>query len=167
MLHNRCLYHWWRPILYKYRWLRVWIFSVAGIKQWSLALHACSLKYNFFCWFQNFRHKIIGYGERTYTYQPDGSFFYGVYRGTKPYPGYAMMVGATTIFHRAYLEMYFDPNVLPQGVFEYINDVMNCDDIALSIMVTKFLEDVSWKQTAALPVKLVGEIHNWENKACK
>ena len=78
-----------------------------------------------------------------------------------------MMVGATTIFHRAYLEMYFDPNVLPQGVFEYINNVMNYDDIALSIMVTKFLEDVSWKQTAALPVKLVGEIHNWENKACK
>ncbi len=77
-----------------------------------------------------------------------------------------MMVGATTIFHKAYLEMYFDPNVLPQGLFEYINNVRNCDDIALSIMVTKFLEDVSLKQTAALPVKNIGEIQNWEDKAC-
>ena len=77
-----------------------------------------------------------------------------------------MMVGATTMFHRAYLEMYFDPEVLPQGIFEYINNVMNCDDIALSIMITKFLEDVSWKQTAALAVKPNGEIHNLEDKAC-
>ena len=77
-----------------------------------------------------------------------------------------MMVGATAIFHRAYLEMYSDPEVLPRGIFEYVNNVMNCDDIALSIMVTKFLEDVSWKQSAALPVKLKGEIHNWEDKAC-
>ena len=77
-----------------------------------------------------------------------------------------MMIGATTIFHRAYLEMYFDPDVLPKGIFDYINNITNCDDIALSIMVTKFLEDVSWKQTAALLVKNIGEIQNWEDKAC-
>ena len=118
---------------------------------------------NFICWFQNFRHKIIGYEQRTFAYQPDGSLFYV---GAKRHGGYAMMIGATTIFHRAYLEMYFDPNVLPQGVFEYINNVTNCDDIALSIMATKFLEDVSWKQTAALLVENIGEIQNWEDKAC-
>ena len=118
------------------------------------------------CSLQNFRHRIVGYEERTYTYHPDGSFFYGVYPGTKKYPGYAIMVGATTIFHRAYLEMYFDEEVLPQGIFKYVNNVMNCDDLALSIMVTKFLEDVSWQQAAALAVKPIGTIQNLEGKAC-
>ena len=117
--------------------------------------------------FQRFRQRIIGFEERTYTRQPDGSYFYGVYPGTNPYPGYAIMGTGTAILHRAYLEMYFDRNVLPQGIFGYVNKNMNCEDLSMNVMVTKFLENVSWQQPAALAVKPIGPIHNLEGEACK
>lgn len=117
--------------------------------------------------FQRFRQRIIGFEERTYTRQPDGSYFYGVYPGTDPYPGYAIMGTGTAILHRAYLEMYFDRKVLPQGIFEYVNNNMNCEDLSMNVMVTNFLENVSWQQPAALAVKPIGQIQNLEGEACK
>ena len=72
----------------------------------------------------------------------------------------------TAILHRAYMEMYFDPAILPHGIFEYVNNNMNCEDLSMNIMVTKFLEDVSWQQPGALAVKPVGKIQNLEGEAC-
>ena len=117
--------------------------------------------------FQRFRQRIIGFEERTYTRQPDGSYFYGVYPGTNPYPGYAIMGTGTAILHRAYLEMYFDRKVLSQRIFEYVNNNMNCEDLSMNVMVTNFLENVSWQQPAALAVKPIGQIQNLEGEACK
>jgi hypothetical protein len=73
----------------------------------------------------------------------------------------------TAILHRAYLEMYFDRKVLPRGIFEYVNNNMNCEDLSMNIMVTEFLENVSWQQPAALAVKPIGKIQNLEGEACK
>lgn len=73
----------------------------------------------------------------------------------------------TAILHRAYLEMYFDPEVLPRGILEYVNSIMNCEDLSMNAMATKFLEDTSWPQPAALAVKPIGEIRNLEGEACK
>lgn len=73
----------------------------------------------------------------------------------------------TAILHRAYLEMYFDRKVLPQGIFEYVNNNMNCEDLSMNVMVTEFLENVSWQQPAALAVKPIGQIQNLEGTACK
>lgn len=116
--------------------------------------------------FKTFRQRIIGYEERTYTHQPDGSYFYGVYPGTHPYPGYAIMGTGTAILHKAYLEMYFDPEVLPRGILYYVDRIRNCEDLSMNVMVTKFLEDISWQQPAALAVKPIGQIHNLEGEAC-
>ena len=127
-------------------------------------MHTISLSIGIF---KTFRQRIIGYEERTYTRQPDGSYFYGVYPGTHPYPGYAIMGTGTAILHRAYLEMYFDPEVLPRGILEYVNSIMNCEDLSMNAMATKFLEDTSWPQPAALAVKPIGEIRNLEGEACK
>ncbi len=33
--------------------------------------------------------------------------------------------------HRVYLDMFCDYNVLPRIVFEYIDEIMNCDDLAI------------------------------------
>ena len=76
------------------------------------------------------------------------------------------MITATAILHRAYLEMYFDPDVLPRGIFEYVDSNMNCEDLSMNVMVTKFLQDVSWQQPAALAVNPVGKIQNMEGEAC-
>lgn len=72
----------------------------------------------------------------------------------------------TAILHKAYLEMYFDPEVLPHGIFDYVNSIMNCEDLSMNVMVTKFLEDISWQQPAALAVKPIGQIQNLEGEAC-
>ena len=116
---------------------------------------------------KRFRQRIIGYEERTYTRQPDGAYFYGVYPGTDPYPGYAIMGTGTAILHRAYLEMYFDSEMLPHEIFEYVNKNMNCEDLSMNVMVTKFLDDVSWQQPSALAVKPIGKVQNMEGEACK
>ena len=111
--------------------------------------------------------RIIGFEERTYTYQKDGSFWYGVYPGTEVVPGYAMMGTGTALFHRIYMEMYFDINVVPVEVLDYIDARMNCEDIWFNIMVSKFLGEVSWKQPGALVVNPIERIENLEAKACK
>lgn len=104
---------------------------------------------------------------RSYTLQEDGSFFYGQYDQRKPYPGYCIMGTGTAILHKAYLEMFFDPRVLPKAMFDYVDKGRNCEDLAMNVMATKFLEDVSWHQPAALAYKPKGQIKNMEAVACK
>ena len=73
----------------------------------------------------------------------------------------------TAFLHKAYLEMFFDPNVLPKAMFDYVDTGRNCEDLAMNVMATKFLEDVSWHQPAALAYKPIGQIKNMEAVACK
>lgn len=55
--------------------------------------------------------------------------------------------------HKAYLEMYFDPNMLPHKALEYVEQRKNCEDILMSVMVTKFLKDTGRSQCGVLAVK--------------
>ena len=64
--------------------------------------------------------------------------------------------------HRVYLEMYFDPDVVPAGAVEYVEELGNCEDILLSVVVTKFLHDMNMAKSGALllrillPMKMAG-----------
>jgi hypothetical protein len=54
--------------------------------------------------------------------------------------GYSIM--STPCFvHRAYLRMFFDPLIVPVSAVKYVEELGDCEDILLSIMVTKFLKD--------------------------
>ncbi len=75
-----------------------------------------------------------------------------------------MMIGATLIMHRVYLDMFCDYNVLPRIVFEYIDEIMNCDDLAICVMVTKLLKEVSWPQAGMLTVVPTVTIKNLEEE---
>lgn len=44
--------------------------------------------------------------------------------------------------HLVYLEMYFDPLVVPAGAVEYVEELGKCEGILLSVVVTKFLHDM-------------------------
>ncbi len=68
------------------------------------------------------------------------------------------------IMHRVYLEMFSDHDVLPRSIFEYIDEIMNCDDLAICVMVTKFLKDVSWPQAGVLVVVPTVKIKNLDKK---
>jgi len=146
--------------------------QVTNIDDLDFAFWTWKVKNIFYCSFislsnfKMFRMRIIGFEERTQTYQKNGSLWYGIYPGTQN-PGYSMMVGSITMFHKAYLEMYFDTNIVPAEVVDYIDEIMNCDDLWLNIMISKFLGDISLNKPGALVVNLHGGITDLEGKACK
>ena len=79
--------------------------------------------------------------------------------------GYNIMLNSCFL-HRAYLEMYFDPVVVPVALLEYVNQQMNCEDILMSVMVTKFVSEMYRPQCGVLAVKS-GWINNLEDEACE
>ena len=63
--------------------------------------------------------------------------------------GYSIM--STPCFvHRAYLKMYFDPLIVPASAVKYVEEVGDCEDILLSIVVTKFLHDLGKTESGVL-----------------
>ena len=73
-----------------------------------------------------------------------------------------MMLPATCFMHRVYQAIYHDPDVFPKELFDYINECMNCDDIALNFMVARFLADINMPQPCIITVGHKGRILNLE-----
>ena len=79
--------------------------------------------------------------------------------------GYSMIITPQCIFHKAYLDLFNSPAFTPPEVLEYIDKEMNCDDIAINFVVSKFLLKVSWPQSSALAVVPRHPIKNLELKS--
>lgn len=84
---------------------------------------------------------------------------------TKKSEGYNIMLNSCFL-HRAYLEMYFDPRMVPRSLMEYVDGQKNCEDILMSIVATKFLKDIGRPQCGVLAVKS-GWVSNLEEEARK
>lgn len=112
---------------------------------------------------QQFRQRIVGFKQRTHMSSYDGTYYYDKNPAGLD-PGYSIMIGATLILHKVYFEMYNDPRVLPRSLFEYIDEIMNCDDLAMSVMVTKFLREVSWPQCGVLAIVPEVKIQNLQGE---
>lgn len=102
---------------------------------------------------QQFRQKIFGFERRMHTILPDGSYYYGDTGDTLETFGYSLLISANIILHKTYLEMFQIPGFLPTEIKEYIDDHMNCEDIAICIMASAFLERTSYPQTACMSIK--------------
>ena len=98
--------------------------------------------------------------------EKSGTYFYG------PRPekgldaekfGFSLMISASSYLHKAYLEMFHDPRILPRTTIDYVDHMMNCEDLAMCVMVAKFLEDIHQPQCAVLSVQAQGKITNLEN----
>ena len=71
----------------------------------------------------------------------------------KPSPGsYGIMLPAYFI-HKAYLEMFFDPEMVPRDLLDYTDAKFNCEDILFSMMVTKFVQDANLAWSGGLCVE--------------
>ena len=84
-----------------------------------------------------------------------GIYHYGPalqYGSTPDKHGYSMLISASFIIHKVYMEL-FHSWYMPNKVIQHIDSNMNCEDIAMCILVAKFLGDISWKQSAVLSVK--------------
>ena len=108
---------------------------------------------------QKFRNLIIGFEGRTRTFSilKDGTYFYGIANETElmvePEPGsYSIMLPGLFI-HRAYLEMLFDPMMVPSEYVEFTDEMMNCEDILLSMMVTRFVGDTGLPWSGGLAIE--------------
>ena len=66
--------------------------------------------------------------------------------------GYNIMLNSCFL-HKTYLKMYYDPVIIPMSLLDYVNLQMNCEDILMSIVVTKFLKDMGMSQSGVLAVK--------------
>lgn len=77
--------------------------------------------------------------------------------------GYSIM-GVPSFLHKVYLEMYFDPEVVPASAVEYVEEVDNCEDILLSVVATKFLHDMNMMQPGVMVIKNSLSIKNLETE---
>lgn len=85
----------------------------------------------------------------------------GVSENLKP-DGYSIM-STPCFIHRAYLRMYFDPLIVPASAVKYVEELRSCEDILLSIVVTKFLQDSNRTQCGVLAT--VGPVHHTGNSS--
>ena len=109
-------------------------------------------------------NRIVKVGNKTYNL--------GRVRETEVVPtlnepsGYSIMQ-APCFIHKAYLEMYFDPVLVPTAAVDYVDGLQNCEDILLSIVVTKFVQDVSLTQLGTLAIKSTLSVKSLEKDASK
>ena len=108
--------------------------------------------------FQKFRYMLIGFQERTrtFTHLRNNTYVYGDIKDKSQLspdhkPGYSIILPGLFL-HRAYLEMLFDPVMIAPELIAYIDEIINCDDILINIMVTKFLQDCGLPQGGVLSV---------------
>lgn len=113
---------------------------------------------------QQFRHKVLGFEHRTHTILSDGTYYYGDKEGKSINHGYSLLISANIILHKKYLEMFQVPLFLPNGIHKYINEHMNCEDIAICLMVTDFLERVSFPQSGCISLRAKQYPQNLEAK---
>ena len=63
--------------------------------------------------------------------------------------------------------MFFDPAMVPAGAVKYVQDLMNCEDMLMSVVVTKFMQDANLMQSGVLLVKNTLSIKSLEDEASK
>ena len=141
-----------------------------GNGQWALIYYTIWYTYGCVC-LQKFRHLLIGFTERTrgFALFRDGIYRYGlgsVLNKALLSPAHKpadSIILPPVFLHRAYLEMMFDPVMIPTDLVAYIDEIMNCDDILLNLMVTKFLKDCGWPQSGGLKLKCLSTIRSLEH----
>ncbi len=94
---------------------------------------------------------------RTFSTLKDGSYFYQTAKEEEripnAQPGDCAFMLPGFFVHRAYLEMMFDPEMVPPEILDYVDKIMNCDDILFNMMVTKFLRNANLGWSAGLAVE--------------
>ncbi len=111
---------------------------------------------------------MVGFEERSVLVGSDKKYLYGFHERKKggrntfgSWTGtYSIMLMTACFVHKAYLELYFDPQMIPQSVLDYVNSERNCEDILLSVLVSKFLKDIGRPQCGVVAVEEKKNIRN-------
>lgn len=108
--------------------------------------------------------RILHVGNKTYNLGKVKRNEKQVYVDSSKPDGYSIMQ-APCFVHKAYLEMFFDPLMVPPGAVRLVEALNNCEDILLSIVVTKFLQDLNEPQCGVLTIKSSLSIKDIESEA--
>lgn len=95
-------------------------------------LYPCDvLDMGFFKWTQNPDRLITYFPRKHVVNRKTGKWQYSYWRGVE----YSMALTGTAFIHRDYL--YWYTHFLPRPIYSYIQDNMNCEDVAMSLFVSK------------------------------
>lgn len=109
----------------------------------------------------------MGFEFRTHTLAPNGSYNYGAKTKGDELLGYSLLISANFIVHKAYLEMFNMPEFINSSMTDYVNEQMNCEDLAMCTMVADFLSKVSYPQTSCVGMKAKHYPYNLEAQNSK
>lgn len=95
-------------------------------------LYPCDvLDMGFFKWTQNPDRLITYFPRKHVVNRKTGKWKYSYWRGVE----YSMALTGTAFVHRDYL--YWYTHFLPRPIYSYIQDNMNCEDVAMTLFVSK------------------------------
>jgi glucuronyl/N-acetylglucosaminyl transferase EXT2 len=115
----------------------------------------------FFQWTQ-YPHAMVGYDARGHAVK-NGKF---MYRGDARVAtlGYSMTLPRYAFIHRDYLHWY--TTTMPSTILEYVTGKMNCEDLAMSMFVTRLSGGVrplladAWARWSAIQLSSDNELSN-------
>ena len=118
---------------------------------------------------------MVGFEERSVISLEDKSLVYAFHRHNLSsntsfgswVDHYSIMLMTGCFVHKAYLELYFDPDMIPNSILDYVNAEMNCEDILLSVVVTKFLQDIGHSQSGVVTVEERKKIKHLDFDKCR
>ena len=118
---------------------------------------------------------MVGFEERSVISHENKSLVYAFHRRNPSFKSsfgswvdhYSIMLMTGCFVHKAYLELYFDPDMIPKSILDYVNAEMNCEDILLSVVVTKFLQDIGRSQSGVVTVEERKTIEILDTDKCK
>ncbi len=121
---------------------------------------------------QQFPHVIVGFVPRKHVRSKRGFYTYGSFeldsgRGNQESSfEYSMVLTSSGFMHRNYLGMFNDSSIVPKSVHQLVDEMQNCEDIAMNVMVSQYLASTGHPQCSGLYVKPI-DVRNLEMESSK
>jgi len=96
-----------------------------------------ALDSGFFKWVKS-PHRMVGFDARDHIENPGGDWEYGYLSTTQKMNMYSMSLTRSCFIHRDYLDHYM--NKLPKKILETVAKNFNCEDIAMSFMISSLTQ---------------------------
>lgn len=107
-------------------------------------------------WRQN-REKIVGFPARVHSWEKDKWFYNSNYTCE-----YSMILTGVAFYHKYYSYLYW--NVMPKSIRDTVDELTNCEDIALNFLVSHITRTAPLKVTSRWTFKCPGcPVSLWED----
>ena len=95
-----------------------------------------------------FPHMLVGYIARTHGYNDVTKSYYYRIQGVTTPQKYSITLTIAAFLHRKYLDLY--TNTVPTEARKFVDENINCEDLFLVAIISKFLKEMDRPQCACL-----------------